>query len=356
MAEETPFGERTEAPTQKRREDFRKRGQVAQSREVHTAAIFTLLLCFWFFYAPLFFDRLTGLIARLWRGSGLLTLTPNSLAFLFRAVTGELGLLLAPLFLVTLAVGVLGTFVQIGWLFTWQPLQPDFGKLDPVKGFGRFFSKRSLVELVKSLLKVLLVGWVAARTVQGRFAEILLLGMADLPEILRFLAVTAALVLFKVSGVMIFLALIDYGFVRWEMEEKMKMTRQELKEEMRETEGDPHIKSKIRTIQQEMARKRMMAAVPEADVVVTNPTHLAVALRYDRERMAAPMVVAKGRDLVAQRIKEIAREHQVPVIENPPVARLLHNKVEIGGIIPEELFRAVAEILAHVYALKNRRI
>ena len=157
----------------------------------------------------------------------------------------------------------------------------------------------------------------------------------------------------KVAAIMIFLAALDYGFVRWEMEEKMKMTKQEQKEEMKETEGDPHIKSKIRSIQQQMARRRMMAAVPQADVIITNPTHFAVALKYESSKMAAPVLLAKGQELLAKKIREIAQEHNIPLVENPPVARLLHAKVEVGQAIPDEMFKAVAEILAYVYSLKG---
>jgi len=252
-------------------------------------------------------------------------------------------------------VGFFSTFVQIGWLFTTQPLIPDLTKLDPIKGMGRFFSKRSLVEVIKSLLKVGLIGWVAFKTMQGEFDKALVLSEIPVSGTLLYLAQTAAMVMAKVAGIMIVLAILDYAFVRWEMEEKMKMTKQEQKEETKETEGDPHIKSKIRAIQQQMARSRMMAAVPEADVVITNPTHYAVAIQYESGKMEAPIVLAKGQDMVATKIREIARENDVPLVENPPVARLLHSKVEVGHAIPEEMFKAVAEILAYVYSLKGTR-
>ncbi len=353
MAEDTPTGERTEAPSAKRREDFRKKGQVAQSREVQTAAMFTMLLLFWFFYAPFFWKEMTTLVRQVWAHSGDHPLTPALFMQFTFHIFRELGIIMGPLFLVSLAVGFLSTVMQIGWLFTTQPLVPDLNKLDPIKGMARFFSKRSLVEVVKSILKVLLIAWVSYRTVAGEFDNALLLGDMTVAQIVAFLGRTTTLVMMKVCAIMIFLAILDYGFVRWEMEEKMKMTKQEQKEEMKDTEGDPHIKSKIRSIQQQMARQRMMAAVPEADVVITNPTRVAVALRYDNRTMDAPVVLAKGRDLVAARIREVAREHDVPLVENPPVARLLHSKVEIGQTIPEELFRAVAEILAYVYSLKG---
>jgi flagellar biosynthesis protein FlhB len=356
MAEETPTGERTEAPSQKRREDFRRKGQVAQSKEVQTAALFTVLLLFWIFYAPTFWNGLSDLIRAIWGASGEYELTVTSLMQLSRFLLKSVGILLLPLFFISLVIGFFSTFLQIGWLFTAQPMIPDLQKLDPIKGMGRFFSKRSLLEVIKSLLKVLLIGWVAFRTVQGEFDDALLLGEMPLGMTVLFLGKTATLIMAKVAAIMIVLAALDYAFVRWEMEEKMKMTKQEQKEEMKETEGDPHIKSKIRSIQQQMARRRMMAQVPQADVVVTNPTRIAVALKYDSSSMDAPQVLAKGQDLVAQRIRELAREHHIPLVENPPVARLLHSKVEIGQSIPEELFKAVAEILAHVYSLKGTRL
>lgn len=355
MAEETSSGERTESPSAKRRDDFRKKGQVAQSREVQAAAMFTLLLLFWLFFAPFFWAEIREMVTAIWRSSGEYAITTLSLMQLASYLAVSLAITLAPLFLVALLTGFFSTFLQIGWLFTTEPLIPDLSKLDPIKGMARFFSKRSLVEVIKSLLKVGLIGWIAYKTVAGEFEKALVLTEMPVENTISYLAGTAALVMAKVAGIMIVLAILDYGFVRWEMEEKMKMTKQEQKEEMKETEGDPHIKSKIRSIQQQMARRRMMAAVPGADVVITNPTHIAVALKYETGAMEAPVVLAKGQDLVAEKIREIAREHRVPLVENPPVARLLHSKVEVGQAIPEELFKAVAEILAYVYSLKGVR-
>jgi flagellar biosynthesis protein FlhB len=355
MAEESSSGERTESPSAKRRADFRKKGQVAQSREVQTAAMFTLLLLFWMFFAPLFWEEVQKMMTTIWRVSGEYAITPSSLMQLTYYLGASLAMSLVPLFLVAMVVGFFSTFLQIGWLFTSEPLIPDFAKLDPIKGMARFFSKRSLVEVIKSLLKVGLIGWISYKTVQGEFQKALLLTEMPIDATILYLAKTAALVMAKVAAIMIALAILDYAFIRWEMEEKMKMTKQEQKEEMKETEGDPHLKSKIRSIQQQMARRRMMAAVPGADVVITNPTHIAVALKYEAGKMEAPVVLAKGQDLVAEKIREIAREHRVPLVENPPVARLLHSKVEVGHSIPDELFKAVAEILAYVYSLKGRR-
>lgn len=354
MAEEAPTGgERTEAPSAKRREDFRKKGQVAQSKEVQTAALFTFVLLFWVFYMPMFWKGLTNLLTSIFQGLGNFEGTAASTIALAWFILQKSVILLAPLFLLVLLIGFFSSFLQIGWLFTTQPLAPDFAKLDPIRGMGRFFSRRSLIELLKSLVKVALIGWVGFSTVIDKFGQALLLADTTIGATVAFMAETAALILAKICAVLILIAFIDFLFVRWEMEEKMKMTKQELKEEFKEMEGDPHIKAQIRSIQQEMARKRMMAEVPKADVVVTNPTHISVALRYSADEMDAPMIVAKGSDFIAMRIREIAREHDVPIIENPPVARLLH-KLELNALVPENLFKAVAEILAHVYTLKKR--
>jgi flagellar biosynthesis protein FlhB len=354
MAEESSTGgERTEAPSAKRREDFRKKGQVAQSKEVQTAALLTILLLFWLFYMPVFWKGLVDLLSSIFQGIDEFQATPAATLALTWFIVQKSGMLLAPLFLLVLLIGFFSSFLQFGWLLTTNPLIPDFSKLDPISGMSRFFSRRSLIEVVKSLAKVTLVGWIAFSTVMNKFNEALILVDTSTGVALKYIAVTSALILAKVCAILIFIAFIDFLFVRWEMEQKMKMTKQELKEEFKETEGDPHIKAQIRSIQQEMARKRMMAEVPKADVVITNPTHYSVAVRYNAKEMNAPIIIAKGADLVAMRIREIAREHDVPIIENPPVARLLH-QLDLGAAVPEDLFRAVAEILAHVYALKGR--
>lgn len=353
MAEESPSGgERTEAPSAKRREDFRKKGQVAQSKEVQTAALFTIILLFWIFYLPTFWKGITELIFSLWQGSGEFEITASSILNLAVFLVQKIGILFAPLFFLVVIIAIFSSIFQFGWLLTAKPLIPDFKKLNPISGFARFFSKKSLIEVVKSLLKVLLVGWVAYSTVLDNFDEALILIDTGVGTTLSYLGRIAALILAKVCAILILIAFLDFLFVKWEMEEKMKMTKQEMKEEFKESEGDPHIKAQIRAIQQEMARKRMMAEVPKADVIVTNPTHISVAVKYDSGEMDAPVIIAKGADYVAMKIREIARENDVPIIENPPVARLLH-KLELGEHIPEDLFKVVAEILAHVYSLKG---
>ena len=354
MAEESPTGgERTEEPSSKRREDFRKKGQVAQSKEVQTAALLTLTLLFWLMYLPTFWQGFTTLVFAIWQASGEFEITPASTMSLSFFLLQKIGLLLAPLFLLVVIISFFSSFFQFGWLITSNPLLPDFAKLNPITGMARFFSKRSLIEVVKSIIKVLLIGWIAFSTVFDHFAEALILIDTSVGATLSYLATTSALIMAKICAALILIAFLDFMFIRWELEEKMKMTKQELKEEFKESEGDPHIKAQIRAIQQEMARKRMMAEVPKADVVITNPTHFAVAIRYEAKKMDSPMVVAKGADHLAMKIREIARENNVPIVENPPVARLLH-RLDLGQHVPEDLFKAVAEILAHVYSLKGK--
>ncbi|MHB1400220.1 MAG: flagellar biosynthesis protein FlhB [Trichloromonadaceae bacterium] len=344
--------ERTEDATAKRRQDFRQKGQVAQSKEVHTAALFTVMLMLWYFYAPLFWRQFEGFAGGFWRGLAELEVTELTVMNLGLMVVGKVSLLLAPVVLLVLTVGFFSSYLQIGWLFTLKPFEPDLAKFNPITGLGRMVSKRSLVEMIKSLLKVLVVGGVAYQTVRGEFETSLLLIDQPPVETLRFVGHLALLVLVKSCGIMMVLGLVDFLYQRWDMEQKMKMTKQEQKEEYKQSEGDPYIKSKIRAIQQQMSRKRMLADVPKADVIITNPTHLSIAISYVRDEMDAPRIVAKGADHLALKIRELAREHRVPLVENIPVARALY-QVELGQPIPEELFKAVAEILAYVYSLKG---
>ncbi|MBN1958724.1 MAG: flagellar biosynthesis protein FlhB [Desulfuromonadales bacterium] len=352
MAEESGQ-ERTEQATSKRRQDFREKGQVAQSKEVATAALLTASLLLWSFYARYFWSDLLKVYDSLLRLMSTFQATPLGVMNLAWEMGAVLARLLWPIFLLTLVIGFCASFFQVGPLFSTKVFQPDLNKFNPIKGMAKFVSKRSAVELVKSLAKVSLIGFVAYKTVANEFETALTLSLLDLNQTLIFLAQVAFLVLAKSCGIIIVLAVVDFGFSKYEMEQKMKMTKQEVKEEFKETEGDPQLKARVRSMQQQMARKRMMAEVPKADVIITNPTHLSVAISYRRAEMDAPKIVAKGADHMAFRIREIAKEHQVPMVENKPVARALY-KHEVGEQIPEEMFTAVAEILAYVYSLKKR--
>ena len=352
MAEESGQ-ERTEEATGKRRRDFREKGQVAQSKEVTTAALLTAAVLLWVFYAQPFWLELEHICARFFRMLADFELTSLSVINLAWTIGFLLAKLLWPIFLMTLVVGFLSCFAQVGPLFSTKVFQPDINKFNPITGMGKFVSKRSAVELIKSLAKISLIGFVAYKTVAAEYDDTLGLTFLTPRESLVFLAQMTFLVFAKSCGIIIILAIIDYGFVKYEMEEKMKMTKQEIKEEHKDTEGNPQLKSRIRSMQMQMARKRMMAEVPKADVIVTNPTHLSIALAYRRDEMDAPQIVAKGADHLAFRIREIAREHDVPMVENKPVARGLY-QYEVGEQVPEEMFTAVAEILAYVYGLKKK--
>jgi flagellar biosynthetic protein FlhB len=346
--------ERTEQPTEKRRREFREEGQVAQSKEVNTAFLLSFFLLLWFFYAPDFVSGLMDLLHGFWSRPAQMDLRPGSVSGWLVMVLLHLAGIFWPFLLLGVIIALLASYIQIGWLFTFKPMQPKLSKLDPIKGAAKFVSKKSGMELVKSLLKILVVAVVAYWVLSGMVASSMELLDRPVSEMLAFIGRGAAEILFKCCLALVFIAILDYAFVRWEMEEKMKMTKKEVKDEHKETEGDPQLKQRMRSIQRDMARKRMMAEVPKADVVITNPTRLAVALSYEQRSMEAPEIMAKGRGKVAERIREIAMENDVPIVENKPVAQGLYS-LEVGDAIPESMFKAVAEILAYVYSLQGAR-
>ncbi len=352
MSEQNNNEERTEQPTEKRRREFREEGQVAQSREVNTALLLSAFLLLWYFYAPEFVTGLQDLLQGFWGRVAQMELDPDSAQGWLVLVVKQLAAMFWPLLLLGMIIAILASYLQIGWLFTLKPLQPKLSKINPIKGAAKFVSKRSAMELVKSLLKISVVASVGYWTLSGLIYPATELLHQTIPAILVFIGQSAASILLKCCLALVLIAVLDYAFVRWEMEEKMKMTKKEFKDEHKETEGNPLLKQRIRSIQREMAKKRMMAEVPKADVVITNPTQLAVALSYDQKNMAAPEITAKGSGKLAEKIREIAIEHQIPLVENPPVARGLF-KLELGDTIPEDMFQAVAEILAYVYSLQG---
>ncbi len=244
-------------------------------------------------------------------------------------------------------------YLQVGFLFTTKPLKIDLNRINPIEGFKRLFSKRALMELLKSILKIILVGYVAYSFMEKNMTRIISLPGLESTIILKNFADISFGFGIKIIGVLIFFAFLDYLFQWREYEKNLMMTKQELKEEYKQTEGDPLIKSRIREKQRRIAMSRMIQDVPKADVIITNPTHIAVAIKYDSELYYAPYVLAKGVDLIAENIKKVGEEHSIPVVENRPLARALYDSVEIGDIIPEELYEAVAEVLAYVYSLKD---
>ena len=351
---EGSFQEKTEQPTPKRLQEARKKGQVAQSREVSSALILLTSLGVFFFTGSWMFWSLSEFMQGIFQNLGTFRMhnVSNVSAFLLE-IFEQIFLILLPLMLVIFVVGIAANVFQFGFLFTSKPLIPDFSKLDPVKGMKKFISLKSLVELVKSIFKIFAVGSIAFLTLKGELETIPSLIQMSVAEILLFIGRVSFEMCLYVCLFLIVLGVVDYVYQRWQHEKDMKMTKQEVKDESRQTEGDPAVKSRIRKAQMEIAQRRMMQAVPDADVVITNPTRLAIALKFDAKEMIAPQVIAKGAGFIAERIKEIAKENQIPLVEHKPVAQTLFKLAEVGDFIPAELYRAIAEILAYVYRLKG---
>lgn len=353
MAEETDQ-EKTEQATAKRRQDAREKGQVAKSRELASVAVLGACLVYFYFGASVMATRLMELMRTSFRKSGQMTVSIDNIQPLLTDLGFQTFALLAPFLLVAILAGLTINILQVGFLFSSEAITPKFSKIDPIKGLQRLFSLRSLVELVKNILKMAIIGYVAYLTISGESHKLLPLADLGVSDIFGYMGEVSFKILYSTCWVLAILAVLDYGYQKWEHEKSLKMSIREIKEENRQTEGDPLIKGRIKRLQREMARKRMMAAVPEADVVITNPTHLAVAIRYEPETMNAPCVVAKGADFLAEKIKNIARESGVPVVENKLVAQVLYKMTAVEGAVPENLYKAVAEILAHIYSLKQK--
>ena len=356
MAEDNKDQEKTEQATSKRRQDAREKGQVAKSRELASVAVLGACLLYFYFDASVMANRLMDMMKMSFRKSGQLTITIDTVQSLLLDHVFQIFILLGPFLLIVLLAGFVVNILQVGFLFSSEAITPKFSKIDPIQGFQRLFSLRSLVEFLKVILKMAIVGIVAYLTIKDEIKMILPLIDLNVNDILSFIGKVSFKILYTTCWVLVILAILDYAYQKWEHERSLKMSKQEIKEENRQTEGDPLIKGRIKRLQREIARKRMMAAVPKADVVITNPTHLAVAIRYQPETMNAPCVIAKGAGFIAERIKEIARNSGVPVIENKAVAQVLYKMVPVEQSIPINLYKAIAEILAYVYSLKQKRV
>ncbi|MEW6754755.1 MAG: flagellar biosynthesis protein FlhB [Candidatus Latescibacterota bacterium] len=354
MAEES-FQEKTEQATPKRREDARRKGQVARSAELSSVVILGagLLALTWLG------SRIYGDMAELavdMLGNGLsIRLDPHNAPHYLLGWARAFAGIVAPTVVLLTAAALAINYAQVGVLFTGEPLQPKMDRVSPLAGVRRLFSSRGLVELAKGLFKVAAVAYVTYLTIAGEMDAFLNLVDMEVGQILRACAVVAVTLGWRIVLLLLAMAVLDYAFQRWDYERGLRMTRQEVREELKQQEGDPLVRSRVRSLQREMSHRRMMADVQKADVVVTNPTHVAVALCYDPETMQAPRVVAKGQRLIAERIKEVARQAGVPLVEDKPLARALYKAVRIGDEIPEELFRAVAQVLAFVFRLRGRR-
>ncbi len=355
MAEQN-FGERTEQATAKRRAEARRKGQVAKSREIPAAVVMLAGLSVLYILSSYIFQQLARMMTDIFQKTAAVSVTPAHIQTLNNEILWSVFLILGPVLLVIVAAAVLSNYVQVGPLFSLESIQPQFSRLNALKGLSRLVSKQSAAELLKSLGKLFIIGWVAYSTIQSDVPQILSLTDQDAASIFHYIGMISFRISLKTFLVITLLAGLDYIFQRWEYEKSLRMTKREVQDEFKQTEGDPLIKSRIRSIQREMARRRMMAEVPKADVIITNPTHLAVALAYNSKEMSAPKVVAKGAGLIAEKIRELGREHQVPLIENKPLAQILYKTVELGQSIPSTLYQMVADILALVYRMKHKKI
>ncbi|MBI2891019.1 MAG: flagellar biosynthesis protein FlhB [Nitrospirae bacterium] len=345
---------KTEAPTPKRRGEARGRGQVARSKEISNVVVLFAALVALAWYGTDLVDGMGDFMAHTFGRLHELDFTVQGLLAYALFVARFVAKLILPILLILLVAGVLSNIAQVGWIFTTEPLQPDLAKLNPINGLRRIVSLNGIFELFKSSLKLIVVGGVAYYVVKKEMLTLPFIGDMSLPDMFGEILRVATKLFLTVGVVMIIIAIIDYAYTKWEYEQSLKMSKEEVKDEAKQREGDPQIKAKQRQKQREVSMRRMMQEVPRADVVITNPTFIAVAIRYAPEDMQAPTVVAKGARLVAERIRDLAKAHGVLIHEDPPLAQSLYDMVEIGQQIPPELFGAVAQVLAYVYRMKGK--
>ena len=360
FAKDGPGGEKTEEPTSKKKSDTRKEGKVPKSKEmssgVQLIALF-LLLKFWIGHMGTNFMELFDQIyekmpayTTYWGGR----IVFSDYRILLNGVIGKLLLQLLPFFLVGMVLSVGINLMQFKFKITTKPLRPKFSKLNPVSGVKKLFSKEKLIELLKSVAKIILIMAIVYNTIKDDWVYLVNFYQMPLTQAIEAIGNIVINMGLRISLVFMVIAFADLFYERWKFKEDIKMTKQEVKDEYKNAEGDPQIKGKIRQKMREASQRRMMQDVPKADVVITNPTHLAVAIRYDANEGSAPKVLAKGADFVAQKIKEVARENNVEIVENKPLARMLYANVDVGQEIPPELYQSVAEVLALVYKMQGR--
>ncbi|MCP3925921.1 MAG: flagellar biosynthesis protein FlhB [Desulfobacterales bacterium] len=355
MAEDN-MQEKTETATAKRRLDARKEGDVAKSQEIPSVFVLlsgVIVINYFGFYM---YENISRILIGSFSFDSIPVFTSSHCLGLLYQFTSKFLIVLAPVLAGIFLAAVFTNYMMVGYFVSWKVIGLNFTKLDPINGFKRMFALKSFMEMVKSILKLIVIGGLTYLAVRDEMVHIMRLYDHNVAMIFLFLLKLTFKIFLWVVLSMAIVAILDYAFQKWQHEEKIKMTKQEVKEELKQSEGDPKIKSRIRQLQYEASQKRMMAEVPKADVIITNPTHLALALKYDPETGRAPFVTAKGAGTVAARIKEIAREAGVPVVENKSLARNLYKIVEIGDEIPADLYKAVAELLAYVYKLKGKKM
>ena len=354
MAGDSDQGEKSEEATQARREDYRKRGQVAQTKELASALFILVGLGVIFSLSRFFFREISDLLTHSLGPDLAAAVRSGDILASVRFAGAKMAMLIAPVAGVGLIISVGSSLIQVGFLQVEDALSADPNRINPMEGLKRIFSMKTLLDGGKSISKLGVMLAVAYFTIRSEMWKFQWLIQFDAPQMMEYLGTLVGKLLGGIGIAMAVLAAADYFLQRFDLEKKMMMTKQEVKEEHKSREGDPMIKARIRKIQREMSGKRMMEKVPKADVIITNPTHIAVALKYDAN-LPAPQLIAKGSDLVAEKIKAIAKEHNIPIIENKPLARTIFKTLKLGQVIPRELFVAVAEVLSYVYKLKKKR-
>ncbi|MCM3214731.1 flagellar biosynthesis protein FlhB [Niallia taxi] len=347
-------GEKTEKATPKKKQDTRKKGQVAKSQDINTALVLIAVFAVLNFAGGSILKGIVSLMNFSLNDLMLMELTEHNIKSIFIEILKQTAIILSPILAAAMIAGVIANYIQVGVLFTTEPIKFKLEKINPLSGLKRMFSIRSIVELLKSILKITVIGIVTFAILWNKLEQILLLSQKSIGAALITIAKLTLQMGLVGSGALLFLALFDYLYQKYDYEKNIRMSKQDIKDEYKNVEGDPLIKSKIKQRQREMAMRRMMQDVPTADVVITNPTHYAICLKYDEDKYDAPYVVAKGVDFLAQKIKLIAKEHEVITVENRPLARALYSQVDVGDIVPEEFFKTVAEILAYVYRTKKQ--
>jgi flagellar biosynthetic protein FlhB len=356
MAAENDGQEKTEAPTERKREKSREEGQVAFSRELPSAALLAAAAVTFAVTGGALLQASEALFADIFRNLVLPEdMTINTLYNLLRTSLATVIVPLIPFGALIIVVGIFSSVLQVGFRLTPKAIAPKFSKLSPAQGLKRIFGTQGLVELLKSMAKLIIIGFIGFMMYRDEMLRINSLAVTSPENVVIYSFETIADITLQMVLALVAIALFDFFYQRWKHEQDLRMTKQEVKDENKQTEGDPQLKSRIRQIQREMSNARMMQEVPKADAVVVNPTHFAVAIKYDRETMAAPEVIAKGIDYMALRIKKVAKEHDVAVLERPQLAREMYAAIEIGQPIPERFFKAVAEILAYVYRLRKKK-
>jgi flagellar biosynthetic protein FlhB len=352
MAEDSDQ-EKTEEPTGKRLEDARKKGQIARSRELNTFAMMIVSATMLLMQGEKIGKGLLEMMRTEFQVSRTAIFDPATIVLHFKQTMIDSALLLAPFFALTVVVAIIAPISLGGWIFSWDAISPKLEKMDPIKGIPRLFAMRGFIEMLKALLKILLVFGVSVILYKSYISELLGLAAESQEQSIGHALNIIGICLLLLSASLVSIAMIDVPYQLWDHSKKLKMTLQEIKDEHKESEGSPEVKGRQRRMQMDMAQNRMMAEVPKADVIVTNPSHYAVALRYDQGSNSAPKLVAKGVDLIAAQIRNVAIGANVPLVASPPLARALYYSTEIDKEIPQGLYLAVAQILAYVYQLKS---